>query len=95
MADDGETKDILNQDVHCASCGAVVCLRQKIINLALGADEKMDCLACLSRKQSNTPEQVLSTIVPYVLSRQCFAKPWLSQTQCRSCADPVHCLCFS
>lgn len=76
----------------CAACGETLCLRQQVINLALGQADRMLCLTCLAAQNEQSPEDVLESIVSYILSRDCFAKQWRRHTgdsHCIGCALPV------
>ena len=76
----------------CATCGESLCLRQQVINLALGQTDRMLCLSCLAAENDQSPADILESIVPYILSRECFAKQWHRHTgdaHCGGCALPA------
>ncbi len=83
---------------QCTSCAKQLCLRQQVINLALGKAEDMLCLSCLGRDNEQDPESVLSGIRAYVLSRACFKKEWNKYTDVSFCPEPDTCFpdtCFA
>jgi hypothetical protein len=82
---------------HCSGCGASLCLRKQVINLALGNIETMSCLNCLSQAEGNSPESLIAGTVEYILSRDCFAKEWVRYACADYCPDPLGCFpktCF-
>lgn len=82
---------------QCASCGKPICLRQQVINLALGYTEELKCLICLAREHEQTPEALLSTTKDYVMRRDCFAKEWIKYKTRAFCPDKIGCIpdvCF-
>jgi len=82
---------------NCASCGKMLCLRQQVINLALGYTEELRCLICLAREHDQTPEALLSTTKDYVMRRDCFAKEWIKYKTRDYCPDKIGCIpdvCF-
>ena len=81
----------------CTDCGAPLCLRKQVLNLALGNVEKMWCLNCLAAENKKTPTDVLTGVKSYVLSRECFSKEWKKYKTVEYCPDPDGCLpsvCF-
>jgi len=58
----------------CESCAKKLCMRQKLINLAMGRIEVMYCLSCLGKRENVQAEHLLAKIKTYILSRQsgCF-----------------------
>ena len=83
--------------VVCADCGAPLCLRKQVVNLALGNVESMWCLVCLGREAGKSGEDVLAGIVPYIRSRDCFAREWRRYLNADYCPDPGGCFpgtCF-
>lgn len=82
----------LNPVGRCEGCGAHLCLRKQIVNLALGNVEHMSCLNCLGAQSGKSQTEVLSAIRPYILSRECFAKKWQAEPLCSECEN---CICFS
>jgi hypothetical protein len=82
----------------CSRCGKALCLRQQVLNLALGAEQDLLCLGCLARENSKEPGELLADLGPYVLSRECFAKQWRLYKSDADCPDRLACLpkeCFS
>lgn len=98
-------EDLFNTDelivekapLHCAQCGARLCLRKQVINLSLGNAEEMLCLVCLSNNNSKAPQEVLSQMRAYVVGRQCFRNQWLKYRNESYCPEPDNCfpdICF-
>jgi len=82
----------------CSSCRTHLCLRQQVLNLALGAEQDLLCLNCLARENGKSREQILEDLGPYVLSRECFSREWKKYLSRDACPDPLGCLpenCFS
>lgn len=75
----------------CKSCQAVLCLRQQVVNLALGQVDVMSCLHCLAVENEQSEADVLENIVPYILSRDCFAKEWRRFSGVEDCPVPGGC----
>jgi TusA-related sulfurtransferase len=63
--------------LDCNACLAKLCLREKLINLALGRTKIMYCLYCLAKQENTPPERLLAKIKSYILSRKCFQKEWI------------------
>ena len=81
----------------CAACGAPLCLRKQVINLAMGNTETMHCLGCLAKESDETPAGVLANLMSYVQMRDCFAKEWKRYSDVSFCPDRQGChpdLCF-
>jgi len=81
----------------CATCGKPLCLRQQVINLALGFTEQLKCLNCLALQEDLPREQLLTTSRDYVMRRECFKKEWIKYKTRDFCPDKVGCLpesCF-
>lgn len=76
----------------CQACGAPLCLRKQLVNLALGSVESMSCLVCLGAQTGKSQAEVLTAIRPYILNRECFAKKWNQESQCLECEN---CICFT
>lgn len=70
----------------CKSCQGVLCLRQQVINLALGQIDTMSCLRCLADENAQSEMDVVDSIVPYILSRDCFAKEWRRVSGIEDCS---------
>lgn len=82
----------LQADSHCSVCAAEICMRQQLINLAIGHTGAMYCLPCLGKRENVRAEHLLAKIKNYILSRQCFQKEWVKYKDISSCPDPVNCL---
>ena len=82
----------LEASISCHSCAKELCVREKVINMAMGRVEVMYCLACLGKREDVQPEQLLAKIKNYILSRQCFQKEWVKYKDLSFCPDPKHCL---
>jgi len=101
MSDPGKTQClqlIEGLETICARCRRELCLRQQVLNLALGAEQDLLCLTCLAQDNGNSREQMLANLGPYVISRECFAREWKKYGDRGACPDPVGCLpenCFS
>jgi hypothetical protein len=83
--------------VVCAGCGAPLCLRKQVINLAVGNVEHMWCLVCLAADGGQAPTQVLSGLKTYIEGRQCFFKEWSRYESVEFCPDRQGCfpaVCF-
>lgn len=83
--------------LSCCGCGARLCLRKQVINLALGHVEQMWCLLCLSREGGQTPQEILSGLKTYIRSRDCFLKEWARYETVEFCPDREGCMpgvCF-
>lgn len=67
-------------DYACETCGAPYCERVSVMNLALGETEAGYCLPCLAQLQAGTVTAgaLAERLKPYILSRDCFKKPWLA-----------------
>lgn len=81
----------------CAQCGAALCLRKQVINLALGNAETMSCLNCLAKEMGQNPEEVLKRLKDYVDGRDCFKKQWIRYESQDWCPEPNNCFpgeCF-
>jgi hypothetical protein len=82
---------------HCHQCQKPLCLRQQVINLALGNTDEMLCLPCLSKENEQPPEAVLERLKHYIQERQCFQKEWVRYANINFCPDRNGCLpqiCF-
>ncbi len=82
----------LQADVRCSDCAKELCMRQQLINLAVGRADIMYCLSCLGKRENVQAEQLLAKIKHYILSRQCFQKEWIKYKDLSSCSDPENCL---
>jgi hypothetical protein len=81
----------------CSQCRQALCLRQQVINLALGNTDGMLCLGCLSRENEQTPADVLSRVKNYIQKRDCLAKEWARYSSQQFCPYPQTCVpgvCF-
>lgn len=82
----------------CAECGAPLCVRKQVINLALGNVEALYCLICLSKSEETQPDKLISGMVGYILGRDCFRKEWTRYTCVADCPEPKSCFpqtCFN
>jgi len=87
-------------DYTCDRCGAPVCERVQIMNLALDNVDELFCLACLAEEQDMAQPALAEFARDYVYSRECFKTPWdsfsaqakqcprLPQNECH-CQDPA------
>lgn len=83
---------------HCRTCGAVLCIRKQVINLALGNVEEHFCLNCLAKSEHETPENLVSGMVGYIMGRDCFRKEWVRYKGIEDCPEPTTCIpqtCFN
>ena len=63
-------------DYNCDRCGAPVCERVQIMNLALDNVDELFCLVCLAEEQEMGPVELAEFAKAYVYSRECFKTPW-------------------
>ncbi|GEM_PF-507759 len=94
----GQPSLVAEAPTACHGCGAALCLRKQVVNLALGNSDPMYCLGCLGAESSQGAEAVLLALKGYVLARRCFAGQWLRYPDRRCCPDPRGCFpdtCFS
>ncbi len=85
-------------EVVCHGCGKDLCLRQQVLNLALGSEQDLLCLACLAAEHGKSRAEMLADLGPYVVSRECFLKEWSKYADVEDCPDRTGCLpknCFS
>src|SRR5207237_4471832 len=81
----------------CCQCGAALCLRKQVLNLAVGNDEKMLCLVCLSQESQQTPQELLAGMKLYIQGRDCFRKEWVRYLDVNFCPARESCfpgICF-
>ncbi|MBX9674185.1 MAG: hypothetical protein K2X70_12125 [Candidatus Obscuribacterales bacterium] len=69
----------------CANCGAPVCLREQVLNLALGQDERIDCLPCLAELNDCDARELFERLESYIKGRECFNKQWVLYTGQDAC----------
>ncbi|MFN8555766.1 MAG: hypothetical protein U0103_30225 [Candidatus Obscuribacterales bacterium] len=84
--------------VQCSKCGAALCLRKQVINLALGNVEVVYCLDCLSAIEQETPQKLVSGLAGYIMGRDCFRKEWVRYKGVEDCPSPSTCIpetCFN
>jgi hypothetical protein len=82
----------------CHTCGAPLCLRKQMINLAVGNVEDMFCLLCLAKDSSQSPQELLAGLSLYINKRDCLRKEWARYTDVSYCPDRLGCLpdiCFA
>lgn len=60
----------------CDQCGAAVCERVQLMNLALDYVEDLYCLPCLASLQDMEPPELAEFAKDYIESRDCFKTPW-------------------
>lgn len=79
-------------DYTCDRCGAPLCERVQVINLALDYVDDLYCLRCLAEEHEKTEAELAAFAKDYVYARECFKTPWdnfnakacprLEQNQC-------------
>lgn len=82
---------------QCRRCQSALCLRQQVLNLALGEDSELLCLNCLAQDNDSEPQKLLKDVGAYVRGRECFAKEWDKYRDCGFCPSPATCypdICF-
>lgn len=82
----------------CDRCAQPLCLRQQVLNLALGMTEQMKCLRCLSIENERQAPELLSDLRDYIYGRECFAKQWKRYSSLEYCPDQSGCepkTCFA
>ncbi|MBL8082095.1 MAG: hypothetical protein JNN26_05740 [Candidatus Obscuribacter sp.] len=82
---------------RCALCQKQLCLRQQVLNLALGEEKHLLCLSCLAADNDTGAEELLTRLAAYVRGRDCFLKEWRRYTGLKDCPSPDTCLpnvCF-
>lgn len=83
---------------ECNQCKGAICMRQQVVNLALGKVEEMLCLRCLHVETECEPASTLERMIPYIQSRDCFLKPWNRYKDVSYCPDRDSCcpsVCFA
>lgn len=75
--DNMSTPEALFFDYSCDLCGAPVCERVQLMNLALNYEEELFCLDCLAKEQDMAPAELADFAKSYVYSRDCFKNPWM------------------
>jgi hypothetical protein len=101
MSDEGKRQCLRLIDgleSECCRCHQGLCLRQQVLNLALGAEQDLLCLDCLAAENEKTGQDLLLDLGSYVVSRECFAREWKKYQSKSDCPDPGGCLpetCFS
>jgi hypothetical protein len=68
--------DVSFFDYTCDQCGAPVCERVQLMNLALDYVEDLYCLQCLANEQGMPQPELAEFAKDYVQSRECFKTPW-------------------
>ena len=63
-------------DYSCDNCAAPVCERMMLICLSLGYEDELLCTDCLSKEEGLALDTMLKSSKRYILSRDCFKKPW-------------------
>lgn len=83
---------------HCRRCQSPLCLRQQVLNLALGEDSELLCLSCLAQDNDSQSEKLLKDVGAYISGRECFAKEWDKYLDSSFCPSPLTCypdICFA
>lgn len=88
---DNESLQIGGVPTNCHRCGAALCLRKQVVNLALGNTDELSCLVCLGQDSQRPAVDVLENIMGYINSRECFSKEWVKYKDKTYCPDPVNC----
>lgn len=81
----------------CPSCSNAICRRAYTVNLALGYVDEQECLECLSKKHSQSKEDLFDFIFGYIQSRDCFKKEWSKMQVKSECPLSTKCViekCF-
>lgn len=84
-------------DAFCKTCSKSLCLRQKVVNYALGNDEELFCLSCLGAQNQCSAAELVIDLREYILGRECFAKEWKKYPERSFCPCPSGCIievCF-
>lgn len=92
-----ETEDLSSQVNYCHTCKSSLCLREQVINLSLGYEEKMYCLTCLGDIENQSTDSILSRLKGYIHSRQCLSTEWVKYRNISFCPKVISCLpniCF-
>lgn len=63
-------------DYYCDRCGAPLCERVQIMNLALNYVDEVYCLQCLASEQGLNEAELAAFAKSYVYARECFKTPW-------------------
>lgn len=95
----GSDKDgVAGAPTQCGRCGAALCIRKQVINLAMGNVDVLYCLNCLAEIEQETPEKLVSGLVGYIMGRDCFRKEWVRYKTIQDCPTPDACIprtCFN
>jgi hypothetical protein len=78
-------------ETQCQACLKPLCLRQQVINLALGHENGLSCLSCLAKAENKKPEELLSALKDYIKRRDCFSIQWKRYKDVEYCPDPENC----
>lgn len=81
----------------CAECSRKLCLRQQVLNMALGFTERLLCLHCLALENDKEPDEMLADLKVYIYSRECFKSQWIKYLTESYCPSPKECypsVCF-
>jgi hypothetical protein len=102
MNDSNEFNNPVNSaslvNINCSGCNSPLCLRKRVVNLALDNIEEMYCLDCLGKINDRSPLDILLATRTYVLQRECFRKEWLKYENKAFCPEPMKCFidrCFA
>jgi hypothetical protein len=77
----------------CDRCGALLCERVQLMNLALNYVEDLYCLTCLATEQDMPEPELAEFAKDYVYSRECFKMPW-DKFDAKPCPRLQHQQCF-
>lgn len=92
------TDQVDDVPTQCSKCGAALCLRKQVINLALGNVEAVYCLDCLAVIEQEAPQKLISGLAGYIMGRDCFRKEWVRYKGVEDCPQPSTCIpetCFN
>lgn len=81
----------------CRECAGDLCLRQQVLNMALGFTESLLCLHCLAKENGKEPDEMLGDLKVYIYSRECFKSQWIKYLDESYCPSPKGCypsVCF-
>ncbi len=95
MSHIGQVEGVATQ---CGNCGAALCIRKQVINLALGNAETLLCLTCLAQSEGETPASLILGMAGYIMGRDCFRKEWVRYQTVVDCPEPETCIpqtCFN
>ncbi len=62
----------LGTEEVCAQCGAELCRRQIVFNLALGYESEYSCISCLANEKNQNPIVLFNYLLNYIKTRPCY-----------------------